>query len=113
MSESTQNLNQLLREIEQELQEIDLWSEQQPDDCAMHSTVPFCYDTMPFENWVQWIMIPTFDEILSKDGALPGYCEISPMAELAFAEITEKADQLIGLIQQLDELIKSQSAVVN
>ena len=113
MSESSQNLNQLLREIEQELQEIDLWTGQQPDDCAMHSTAPFCHDSMSFENWIQWIMIPAFDEILIKGGKLPGYCEISPLAELAFIDISEKADQLIALIKQLDELINSQSTAVH
>lgn len=112
MSESAQNLNQLLREIEKELISIDLWTRSEPDPKATSSDTPVRHEAIPFEHWIQWVMIPTFDEILSKGGKLPEYCEITPMAELAFADITKKAEHLLHLIQQLDDLINKQSVTI-
>lgn len=112
MSESSTNLNpkilaSLLREIESELRDIDLWTDEQPRASDLTSTTPFCHDTLPFQEWVQWVMIPTFDNMLSARHPLPTQSQISPMAEIAFADMPEKTDQLIKLIQQLDDLLNS------
>ena len=110
MSENAQNLNQLLRDIEQELRDIDLWSNSAPAETALQSDQPFCHDTMPFQHWIQWVMIPTFDSILCKNGQLPEYSKISPMAELAFADANEKTERLLSLLQELDNLINRHTA---
>lgn len=111
MSETAENLNQLLHEIERELRQIDLWTETSPDPQALQSNQPFCHDTLPFAHWIQWVMIPTFDKMLSEGRQLPEQSELSPMAEIAFADINEKTDQLLRLIQQLDELINHRASV--
>ena len=113
MSEKTENLNRLLREIEQELRDIDLWTENRPADCTFQSYAPFQEDLMSFPEWVQWVMIPSFDDILSSSGQLPETCRIFSLAELAFTDINEKTERLLLLIQQLDELIDQQTASVN
>ena len=47
----------LLGELETELKQQQLWAAAPPDAAALASTLPFCYDTMPLENWLQFIYI--------------------------------------------------------
>jgi len=111
MSETAQNLNQLLGEIKHELQQIDLWTETSPDPQSLQSTQPLCHDSLAFTQWLQWVMIPTFDQMLSEGSPLRCHAELLPMAEMAFADITQKTDQLLLLIEQLDELINHRTDV--
>jgi len=112
MSETAQNLNQLLSEIKHELQQIELWTETSPDPQALQSRQPFCHDTLEFAQWLQWVMIPTFDQMLSEGSPLASHDELLPMAETAFADISKKTDQLLLLIDQLDDLINHRTSVV-
>lgn len=109
MSETVENLNRLLREIEHELRAIDLWTDIKPDNDINHQNPPATKESLQWAQWVQWVMIPTFDELLKSKGQLPEFSSIAPMAELALTDANEKADQLLKLIQQLDNLINTRS----
>ena len=97
-------LEQVLTDIESELQALDLWEEIPPPAEALMSTVPFCYDTMSFLDWLQWVMFPKTRELISRDLPLPTVCEIHPLAEEEFKLIEQETDALLAEIGALDRL---------
>lgn len=92
----------LLMEIEGEMRRIGLWSEQMPQPEALMSQQPFCVDTLAFDDWVQWILLPRLEQLVVEQRPLPANSLIAPMAEEAFGQLAEPTDQLLVLIEQLD-----------
>ena len=98
MIASAQDINLLLREIEQELKCINLWSSQPPKSTRLS-----------FSAWVQWVMIPTFDRVLLKYGELPQSCKLTPVARLALESPYEQTENLLSLIEELDKLLSQKT----
>lgn len=94
---------QILR-IEAAMREINLYAEQRPHESAFASTAPFCYDTMRFLEWLQWVMLPKTQELMAKSLPLPTFCEIHPLAEEEFKLYAEDTEQLLTEILILDQL---------
>ena len=97
-------IKQQIQRIELMLQALGLYSGQRPDESAFQSTVPFCYDTMSFLEWLQWVMFPRTCEMIDKDLPLPTVCEIHPLAEEEFKLISVETDSLLAEIRVLDQL---------
>lgn len=93
-----------IQRIEAALHDIDLYGAQRPDDRAFESTNPFCYDTMQFLEWLQWVMFPKTRELLAKNLPLPTFCEIHPLAEEEFKLYPEDTESLLEEIGKLDQL---------
>ena len=94
MIPSSQDINLLLREIEQELLDIDL----RPADMPGTSR-------SSFPAWVQLIMLPAFDKVLTQLGDLPDNYELTPLAQLQQQSPVEQTEHLLGLIDELDALL--------
>lgn len=94
----------ILLEIEAELRRIKLWSAIRPDNIALSSPNPFCYDTLTFDQWLQWILIPRTKTVIEADLPLPGSSDIASMAEHVLAKLTDEPEPLLALIQRLDRL---------
>ena len=92
----------LLQEIETEMRRLGLWENVAPLPAAFESQLPFCFDTMTFNQWLQWIFIARFRAILAADHALPEVCSIAIMAEEAFKELSLDTAALIELLQRFD-----------
>lgn len=73
-------LNRALVELEVSMVEQGLWSQQVPSETALASVQPFAVDTLAFEQWLQFIMLPTFQNIIQRQTILPDKCDIHPMA---------------------------------
>lgn len=71
---------QLLVELETALKSAQLWSSNSPSDWAMSSTAPFACDRMDFEQWLQFIFIPTLTRMLEQQLPLPSKIGLVPMA---------------------------------
>jgi len=71
----------LLIDVEAHLRQLGLWQSQPPGADALASTQPFCVDTLEFDQWLQFVFLPTMQELLETGQALPGECGIAPMAE--------------------------------
>lgn len=93
--------------IEHELRVQGWWSEDQPSAEALASTVPFAVDTMSFEQWMQWILLPRMKEILERGMALPNASGILVMAETVYSDRPEESRQLRKLLAEFDQLISS------
>jgi uncharacterized protein YqcC (DUF446 family) len=101
-----QQLHQLLRQIEQELQSLQLWQQTAPSSEALNSREPFCVDSLSFCEWLQWIMIPRFDDMIRQQQPLPGSSDIAAMAEEAFKGVSADTRPLLGLIHQVDSTLR-------
>jgi len=91
--------------IERELRMQGLWSSTAPTAQALASCEPFCVDTLPLEQWLQWIFLPRMKAIIEDDQPLPAVSGIHAMAEMVYGEV-----RLGGLLEALrcfDELIEA------
>lgn len=98
----------LLNQIETELRKLQLWSPVPPDSAALASTLPFCYDTLMFEQWLQFVFLPRMRALVQGRLPLPTKSGISAMAEQALAPITADKVWLIQRIAELDQLLGAQ-----
>ncbi len=95
----------LLDEIELELRRLGYWQGDAgcPDAQAFCSTVPFCLDTMEFQQWLEYVLIARLRELMSKDRPLPERMLTAPMAQEVWRGRWNEHKQLIMLLKRLDE----------
>lgn len=98
-------LADLLLAIEAEMRRLDLWQAHSPDDEALASLMPFCHDTLHFEEWLQWVFLPKMKQVLETEEDFPASSEIAPLAELRLEQLPQQTDQLLELIGQFDDFI--------
>ena len=55
MDQHTTDVIDALNALELGLRDLGLWSDVRPDPEALASTMPFCYDTLELEQWLQKI----------------------------------------------------------
>lgn len=96
-------LEKRLDAVEQTLQGLQLWSNETPSYHALQSQQPFCVDTLTFEQWLQFVMIPTFRQMIADSTPLPPQCAIAEMAEQVYQDIGYV--ELIERIRAIDHLI--------
>ncbi len=100
----------LLLAIEQEMRRIDLWESTPPPAEALQSLVPFCYDTLRFEQWLQWVFIAKMKLALEQQIDFPTTSNIAALAELRFPELHPiDTTRLLQLLRDFDETITSAS----
>lgn len=105
MSEPNESLTQRLNSLASELQRLGLWQEGRPSDEALSSTLPFCMDTLAFEQWLQFVFIEQLQIMMQLGKPLPTNVAICPMAEEAFAHLGETAANVINIVADIDELL--------
>lgn len=105
MSNRTARVSALLIAIREEMEMQKLWAEQSPSADALASTQPFCVDTLMFSEWIQWLMIPRLQMMITQQMPLPQNSNMHAMAEEAFKTLNADTTQLESLIQQLDKAL--------
>ena len=98
----------LLIDLEMELRHLQLWRSQQPSAQALASTVPFCVDTLGFDEWLQFVFLPTLQQMIALEMTLPSNCQITPMAEeflRARSNQALPAERLLAVLTALDRLM--------
>ena len=106
-------LNELLKDLETELQTQGRWDPQAPPPGALKSTQPFAVDTLSFDQWLQWVLLPRMHELLAMQMPLPGNCAIAPMAEEVYGEDDPAAERLVVIIARIDLLLTEHSTELN
>ena len=102
MSDGRIVLGSLLMDLECELRLLQVWAEEPPSVEALSSTEPFCVDTLSFDQWLQFIFLPTLHQLLDQQAALPQECGVTPMAEEYFGS---SAPGVLSCLQRIDELL--------
>ena len=95
----------LLSALETELKQQHLWACAPPDALALASTMPFCYDTMPLENWLQFIFLPRMQALLDARLSLPVKISVLPIAEQAFGHLGAPVEPLLQIIKRIDDTL--------
>ncbi|MDB4001444.1 YqcC family protein [Oceanospirillaceae bacterium] len=98
----------ILRELgilQQELQNLGIWSDIAPSEEALLSTEAFCFDRMGLGQWLQWIFIPRLSYLAETQADLPQKSAILPMAEEAFKDLDDAVKGLLGSIRRMDGLL--------
>lgn len=94
-----------LIDLEAGLRQLDLWSDEPPTAEALESEQPFAMDSLEFEEWLQFIFLPTIYQVLDSGSALPERCAIAPMAEETIGKKPLMTETLIITLRDLDRLI--------
>lgn len=98
-------LTRLLTKLEAELRTQGRWDDQPPADAALQSTQPFAVDTLGFDQWLQWILLPRMHELLLLQMPLPSSCAIAPMAEEVYGRDGSGGARIVLIIADIDVLL--------
>lgn len=100
----------VLLQVEANLRVTGQWERHRPPPHALRSELPFCMDTLRFEQWLQWIFLPRMKAILEQRQPLPGKSDIHAYAEEALPRNSVPASKLLELVKRFDDLISIQAA---
>lgn len=96
---------ELLIDVEASLRQLNLWQDEPPSAEALASTQPFCIDTLGFDQWLQFIFLPTMYQLIDSGEALPTECAIAPMAEEYFRGSELPTRALEDALAEVDRLL--------
>lgn len=91
--------------MEAEMRRQGLWSATPPAAEALSSVMPFMYDTLKLQEWLQFVFMPRTHAIIENGGVLPGNCHIHPLAEHEFARLEIDHGSLLETIRQMDNAL--------
>ena len=95
----------VLLEVEAILRTSGKWDALQLSKGSLHSTEPFCIDTLSFEQSLQWVFLPRMKQILEFKQPLPTKSGIFVYAQEQLCKQDPPAGKLLSLIRRFDELI--------
>ncbi|PJG60546.1 YqcC family protein [Aeromonas cavernicola] len=98
-------LADLLGELAAELQRLERWQNEPPTAQALASTLPFCVDTLSFDQWLQFVLIPRMTQLITQQAALPTSISLYPMASEVYKEHRAEVAVLMRLIARVDLLL--------
>lgn len=86
------------------LKQQQLWQSEPINPQARQSQLPFCHDTMTFEQWLQFVFIEKMRALIANKQPLPRNFAIAPMAEMMLSE-HPAANKVIAQLKTLDNLL--------
>ncbi|REG86475.1 YqcC family protein [Marinomonas pollencensis] len=103
-------LADLLMDLEVALRECGAWECEQPSELALASVEPFCIDTMSFAQWLRFVMMARFKQLIEVGAPLPTRCHISPMAMDAFQGYSAlEVAKIVSALDRIDAHLTSSS----
>jgi uncharacterized protein YqcC (DUF446 family) len=94
-------IQQILEGIIAELHRIGAWSATPPPDTAFHNMGAFGMNTMTFEQWLQFVLVPRVEEALETEGPWPGSSDVAVHATRQFDGALDR-DKLLDLLRNFD-----------
>lgn len=107
MTERHRQLARELSQLEKQLRDMGLWSENTPSPEALASSQPFAVDTLTFVEWLQFIFLPRMQQRVDVSAPLPTACAIAPMVEEYFRDQSCDASALYSVMADIDQLLSS------
>jgi uncharacterized protein YqcC (DUF446 family) len=92
-----------IAEIELELRRMGAWQDKPLPEEAYRFQRPFGMDTMAFEQWLQFILIPRVQAIIESKGEFPPHSNLAVHAAREFDGRTD-TDRLFYLLHEFDGL---------
>lgn len=97
-------------EVEAELKRLNRWSNESLPPEKFINMGAFGSNTMAFEQWLQFVLVPRIKEIVSEQGDFPDSSMVSTYAVREFDGDPEAAN-LQDLLYELDQLINTKNEV--
>ena len=94
-------------EIEACLRSINRWQAEPLPDHLFENMGPFGSSTMSFDQWIQFVLVPTIRDIVREQASFPPYSQVGVYAVRTLDGDTE-AQPLVTLLSELDMLIGSE-----
>ncbi|GJM05616.1 MAG: hypothetical protein DHS20C09_16120 [marine bacterium B5-7] len=102
----------VLLEVEASLRTHGKWDKYRPDASDLNSTIPFCMDTLKFEQWLQWIFLPRMKDTIEKTKPLPAQSGIFEYAEECLHKDDPSTNTLLKQLKTFDDLISIQAGAL-
>ncbi len=103
-------IKDILIELEQALRAQGQWSPEPPIQQALASPQPFCYDTLEFNQWLQWVFLPRLNTLVEANAILPSESAIYEYAEEVYQGAGYDTVELLRVIKSFDEMIVAKSS---
>lgn len=104
-------LADLLLTLEMHMRQSGVWDMPVPSKKDLASQAPFGIDTLGFDQWLRFVMIDKYKNIIEQQGSLPASSNIFPMAEMFFKEQKDVYYQpILDVLQQFDDFITNQNS---
>jgi uncharacterized protein YqcC (DUF446 family) len=94
-------IQQILEAIIVEMKRIGVWSDTAPADSAFHNMGAFGANTMSFEQWLQFVLVPRVEEALETEGPWPGSSDVAVYAVKQFDGVPNR-EKLLELLGHFD-----------
>ena len=91
--------------IELQLRQMNCWQSEPLAAEKYLSCEPFCLDTMSFEQWLQFVLLPRLKQLVEDGQPLPTVSGVAPMAEEHYRSGSDPGQALIRELAALDELL--------
>src|SRR5574341_1068096 len=91
--------------IEFEMHRLAYWQETSPSAQDLSSALPFCYDTLEFPQWLQFIFLRKMRLLLKTGVPLPTACGIAPYADEYFKQGRKDTAVLLNHLLAIDKLL--------
>ena len=111
MHDIANRIADVLLDVEGTLRTHGKWDSSQPAVSALSSAEPFCMDTLRFEQWLQWILLPRMKNILEQEKPLPAKSGIHVYAQAYLEKNDPPTPSLLRHIKLFDDLITLHSRV--
>jgi len=99
------NIKDILISLEQALRAQGQWQPEPPPQQALASPQPFCYDTLEFNQWLQWVFLPRLNTLIVANAALPTESAIYEYAEEVYQGVAYDTEEILQAIKSFDEMI--------
>lgn len=104
---SMQLIKPHLIRIETLLREHQVWQQQPPTAQALQSDQPFCLDTLSPTEWLQWVLLPRFYQMIETDQPLPQSMVLTPYFEHSMESDSSIYSALMLTLQEFDQLFSA------
>ena len=91
--------------IEIKLRQMNCWQSEPLAAEKYLSCEPFCLDTMSFEQWLQFVLLPRLKQLVEDGQPLPTVSGVAPMAEEHYRSGSDLGQALTRELAALDELL--------
>jgi len=88
------------------LRQHQLWEVTPPPVQALQSQQPFCFDTLHFTQWLQFVFVVRLKDIIETEAPLPTRSGVVAIAEENFKGVAYDTSAIIRCLAQFDALIK-------
>ncbi len=96
-------LEHVLKQLEDEMRQCELWQTEPPSIEALKSVEPFSIDTLEAHEWLQWVFVPTMLHILDEQKPIPRGFELSPYFEEVWKD-NEAYITVLAVVKHIDRV---------